>query len=201
MWNIQHIRHAAGIRNIPPGTTTLAVADSFTMIVELQRDTDDVAAVVLKHSSNDGRIDATRHGDDHTRICLQPMNIERIYFPHERRIPPETSAVVSAGAERLPRNLAAFSQSSLFVSLPSMSGAHLIAAFNHPQPIRPSASAQKFRLVTRNEIAIRAKLKLSTSFSGIVDGVEMSGADVVLTSGSQSGKLDQVIPVKLPSTL
>jgi len=55
-------------------------------------------------------------------------------------------------------------------------------------------------------LQIRAKdsagnlLDASTSFVGIVDGVDMSGSEVVLTSGSRNIKLDEVTSIKLPST-
>jgi len=56
------------------------------------------------------------------------------------------------------------------------------------------------------QLSLRAKdlagnlLDASTSFTGIVDGVDMSGSEVVLTSGNRTIKLDEVTSIRSPTT-
>ena len=48
------------------------------MVVELQRDADDVVAVVLEERGRHGGIDAARHGDDDARVLRPAFEIEAV---------------------------------------------------------------------------------------------------------------------------
>ncbi len=43
-------------------------------------------------------------------------------------------------------------------------------------------------------------LEVSTSFTGIIDGIDMSSSEVLLTSGSRTIRLDEVISINSPPT-
>ena len=49
------------------------------MIVELQRDADDVIAFALQEAGNDGGIDAARHGDDDAGVFRASWKVEAVH--------------------------------------------------------------------------------------------------------------------------
>src|SRR5262249_17732071 len=48
------------------------------MVVELQRDADDVVALGLEQRRRDRGIDATRHGDDHAGVARGAFDVEAV---------------------------------------------------------------------------------------------------------------------------
>ena len=66
MGNVQPVGDPAGIVDILAGTAGLGFTDRRAVIVELQRDTDDIVALVIQQRSRHRTIDAARHGDDDT---------------------------------------------------------------------------------------------------------------------------------------
>ncbi len=62
-----------------------------------------------------------------------------------------------------------------------------------------TAPAGAYQLSIRATDASGNLLDASTSFTGIVDGVDMSSSEVLLTSGTRTIKLDEVISINSPS--
>ena len=62
----QRLGHPAGVVDILAGAAGPLAVGGFAMVVELQRDADDVVAGMLEQAGDDRGVDAARHGDDHT---------------------------------------------------------------------------------------------------------------------------------------
>ena len=63
MGEVHHFGDAAGIINVLPGAAGTALLNGRAVIVELQRDADDVVAFVGEHGGGDGGVHAAGHGD------------------------------------------------------------------------------------------------------------------------------------------
>ena len=66
--NADLIRYVAGIVDILPRTTGALLLDGGAMIVQLQRDADDIIALRLQHGGHNGTVDTARHGGDNARF-------------------------------------------------------------------------------------------------------------------------------------
>src|SRR5271163_3910469 len=80
MGDIKARGNLPGIVNILPGATGTLTVRRRAMIIKLKRHTDNVVALLLEQSGNDGRIDAARHGNDDTRLSRglwQAETVER----------------------------------------------------------------------------------------------------------------------------
>ena len=62
--NRERFGHAPGVVDVLPGAARALPVGRRAMIVELQRDADDVVAGVLQKPGDDRRIDPARHRDD-----------------------------------------------------------------------------------------------------------------------------------------
>src|SRR5690554_4393978 len=80
MGNIKRRRHPARIVNILPGATGALAMGGLTMIVELQRDADDVITLLGQQARHDRGIHATRHRDNNARVLRALGNIKRVHF-------------------------------------------------------------------------------------------------------------------------
>jgi hypothetical protein len=79
MGNAQRLADAARIVDILAGAAGAGLAHRFAMIVELQRDADDLVALGMQQAGHDGGIDAAGHGDDDTRLFWRLGDVERIH--------------------------------------------------------------------------------------------------------------------------
>ena len=64
MRDAERLGDAAGIVDVLAGAARAGAMRRRAMIVELQRDADDVIALALQQAGDDGGIDAARHRDD-----------------------------------------------------------------------------------------------------------------------------------------
>ena len=64
MRNADRLRHAAGIVDVLAGAAGAFAMGGGAVVVELERDADDIVALALEQGCDDGRIHAARHGDD-----------------------------------------------------------------------------------------------------------------------------------------
>ena len=65
MWNADAFGNRAGIVNIAAGATCPLAMGRRAMVVELQRDPDDVVPGVSQKRRRNRGVDPARHGDDH----------------------------------------------------------------------------------------------------------------------------------------
>jgi hypothetical protein len=68
MRNAERLADAAGIVDILAGAAGAGAVDGGAMIVELQRDAENVVALPLQDAGHHGAVDAARHGNDDARI-------------------------------------------------------------------------------------------------------------------------------------
>ena len=68
----------AGVVDILAGAAGALAVGGRAMIVELERDADDVVALGLQQRSRSRGIDATRHGDDNPRVLGTSFNIQTV---------------------------------------------------------------------------------------------------------------------------
>ena len=68
MRNADRIGHAARVVDVLARAARALAMRRCAVVVELQRDADDVIALTLQQCGHDGGIDAAGHGDDDTRL-------------------------------------------------------------------------------------------------------------------------------------
>jgi len=80
MRHAQLVGHAPRVMDVLAGAAGALAADGSTVIVELQRDADDVIARGLHQRGGHRAVDAARHGDDHARgaRCLMRRHGEQL---------------------------------------------------------------------------------------------------------------------------
>ena len=69
MWNAERLGDAAGVLDVLPGAARTLAMGRLAVIVELQRNADDVVAGPRQQPRDDRRVDAARHGDHHPRAA------------------------------------------------------------------------------------------------------------------------------------
>src|SRR5580658_2554347 len=69
--------HRAGVMDVAPGAAGTLAVSRRAMVVELQRDADDVVTGLRQQCRGDRRIDAARHGDNDARVGGPALKIER----------------------------------------------------------------------------------------------------------------------------
>src|SRR5262249_56362413 len=72
------LRHRARVIDVLAGAAGTFAVGRGAMVVELQRDADDVVALGLEQRRRDRGIDATRHGDDHTGVPRRALDVETV---------------------------------------------------------------------------------------------------------------------------
>ena len=70
MGDLKLVGHAAGILDVLSGAARPFPADRLSVIVKLEGNAHDVIALLLQESRHDGRIHASRHGNDHAGLGL-----------------------------------------------------------------------------------------------------------------------------------
>ena len=87
----------AGVVDVLPGAAGALAVGRLAMVVELERDADDVIALGLQQRRRHRGIDAARHRDDHARVLGPSLQVERIehHGPRPSRAP---SHIVGRGA-------------------------------------------------------------------------------------------------------
>src|SRR5215831_10149804 len=96
--NADALRHRARVIDILAGAAGALAMGRGAMVVELQRDADDVVALGLEQRRRDRGVDATRHGDDHAGILRRAFEVEAV--EHLRLFPARTFARPGADVER-----------------------------------------------------------------------------------------------------
>src|SRR5262249_6932017 len=107
---IQHVmrdadrgRDVAGIVNVAPGAAGALAMRRRTMIVELQRDADDVIALRLQQSSRHRRVDPAGHGDHDTGVFGTAFKIETVAhgsgWSTSRQVAPSRSKLAAQALE------------------------------------------------------------------------------------------------------
>ena len=79
MRNAERVGDAARVVDVLAGAAGALAMRRRAVIVELQRDADDVVALALQQRGHDGGIDAARHGDDDARFgrrLLESQTVE-----------------------------------------------------------------------------------------------------------------------------
>jgi hypothetical protein len=71
----------ARVMNVLPGTTGPGAMDRGAMVIELERDANDVVLLRLEQRRCHRRIDAAGHGDDHPGILRTSFEIETVEHP------------------------------------------------------------------------------------------------------------------------
>ena len=79
MGNAERFADAARIVDVLAGAAGAGAVDGGAMIVELQRDAEDVIAFALQQPGHDGGVDPARHGDDDARIFRLLVKIQRVH--------------------------------------------------------------------------------------------------------------------------
>ncbi len=82
MGNAERLADTAGILDVLAGTAGAGPVHGRAMIVELQRDAENVIALALQETGDDGRIHPARHRDDDARIFWLPVEIETVHAVH-----------------------------------------------------------------------------------------------------------------------
>jgi hypothetical protein len=78
MGNADPFRHRTRVIDVLAGAAGTFAVGRGAMVVELQRDADDVVALGLEQRRRDRGIDATRHGDDHTGVPRRAFDVEGV---------------------------------------------------------------------------------------------------------------------------
>ena len=76
MRNADRLGHAARVVDVLAGAARALAVHRRAMVVELERDADDVVALPLQQGGDHGGIDAAGHGDDDTRLGRLGRQIE-----------------------------------------------------------------------------------------------------------------------------
>src|SRR5262249_50880298 len=71
----------AGIVDVAAGAAGALAMGRLAVVVELQRDADDVVAFGLEQRGGHRRVDAARHGDDDARVLRRARKIETVEHP------------------------------------------------------------------------------------------------------------------------
>ena len=101
--NADPLGDRAGVVDVLPGAAGALAVGRLAMVVELERDADDVIALGLQQRRRHRGIDAARHRDDHARVLGPSLKIERIQHPGPR--PSRAPSKSSAGGRLSPRTL------------------------------------------------------------------------------------------------
>src|SRR6516164_333349 len=96
--NADPLRHRARVIDVLAGAAGTLAMGRGAMVVELQRDADDVVALGLEQRRRDRGIDATRHGDDHAGGLRRAFEVEAV--EHLRLFPARTLRGPRADVER-----------------------------------------------------------------------------------------------------
>src|SRR5262249_25279634 len=86
--NADPLRHRAGVIDVLAGAAGALAMGRGAMVVELQRDADDVVALGLEQRRRDRGIDATRHGDDHAGVPRKAFDVEAVEHCGRFRLEP-----------------------------------------------------------------------------------------------------------------
>ena len=91
MRNAQNIADAAGVIDILAGTAGAGAVDGSAVIVELQRDAQNVIALPFQDAGHHGTVNAAGHGNDDTCIFGLTIKIETVHgiqsgIPVHRRV-------------------------------------------------------------------------------------------------------------------
>ena len=78
MGNAEPFGDAAGVFDILTGAAGAGPVGGRAMIVELQRHADDIVALALQKTGDDGGIHASGHGDDDARLLGSSRQIEAV---------------------------------------------------------------------------------------------------------------------------
>ena len=78
MRDLQRVGHAARILDVLAGAAGALAADRLAMVVELERDADDVVAFGLQQRRDHRGVDAAGHGDDHARIGRAAVEMKAV---------------------------------------------------------------------------------------------------------------------------
>ena len=78
MRNADALGHGAGVMDVAAGAAGALAVGCSAVIVELQRDADDVVAGIGQKRGGDRGIDAARHGDDDARRRRPSVDIEYV---------------------------------------------------------------------------------------------------------------------------
>ncbi len=79
MGNAEGLGHAARIVDVAAGAAGALPVGRGAVVVELERDADDVVALALQQAGHHRGIDAARHGDDDARLVRRLRKIERVH--------------------------------------------------------------------------------------------------------------------------
>ena len=78
MWNADAFSDGAGVMDVTTGTAGALTVDRSAVIVELQRNPDDIVAGVAQQRRRDRRIDTARHGDNHARVGRPALDVKTV---------------------------------------------------------------------------------------------------------------------------
>src|SRR5262249_34891100 len=96
--NADPLRHRARVIDVLAGAAGALAMGRGAVVVELQRDADDVVAFGLEQGGRDRGVDAARHGDHHTGVPRRAFDIEAIeHCGCFRREPLRGPAPMSSG--------------------------------------------------------------------------------------------------------
>ncbi len=87
MRNTERLRDTAGIVDVLTGATGPLAVRRRAVVVELQRDADDVIALTLEEAGHNRGIDAARHRHHDARVfrtSLKAERIDHITYPNAR---------------------------------------------------------------------------------------------------------------------
>ena len=79
MRNAERLADAARIVDVLAGAAGAGAVHGRAMIVELQRDAENIVALALQNAGDDGTVDAARHGNDDARIFGLAVKIETVH--------------------------------------------------------------------------------------------------------------------------
>ncbi len=79
MGNMEAVGDPAGVGDVLAGAAGALFLDRRAMVIKLQGDADHIEALLGEQRRGDGRIDAPRHGDDHTGLTRRLVDAQGIH--------------------------------------------------------------------------------------------------------------------------